>query len=287
MTGGKMCRFAAYLGPEIFISSLVTEPRHSIIHQSYQAKERVEPLNGDGFGIGWYAPPYCNTPALFKEVSPAWSNQNLTHVARVTRSTCIFAHVRAATVGKQVSQANCHPFSWKNYLFMHNGSVFGFDKIKRTLRQSLSDEAYELIQGNTDTEHIFALFVDEIKVHGDPEIEELALALERAISRLELLKREAGVSQLSTLNLVLSTGKKMIATRYVSQGEESNSLYLLVGGQFQCINGRCCMDGGNEAVLIVSEPLNRSKQWQKVENNHLVMVDHDRTTAIRPIEIEP
>jgi len=47
-----MCRFAAYLGPEIFISSLVTEPHHSIIHQSYHAKERIEPLNGDGFGIG-------------------------------------------------------------------------------------------------------------------------------------------------------------------------------------------------------------------------------------------
>jgi len=47
-----MCRFAAYLGLEIFISSLVTEPHHSIIHQSYHAKERIEPLNGDGFGIG-------------------------------------------------------------------------------------------------------------------------------------------------------------------------------------------------------------------------------------------
>ena len=71
-----MCRFAAYIGPEIFVSSLVTEPKHSIIHQSYHAEERTEPLNGDGFGIGWYAPQFCNSPALFKEVSPAWSNQN-------------------------------------------------------------------------------------------------------------------------------------------------------------------------------------------------------------------
>jgi glutamine amidotransferase len=106
LVGGEMCRFAAYLGPENFISSLVTEPHHSIIHQSYHAKERIEPLNGDGFGIGWYAPSFYDAPAVFKDVSPAWSNQNLRNVARVTKSTCIFAHVRAATVGGQVSQSN-------------------------------------------------------------------------------------------------------------------------------------------------------------------------------------
>ena len=45
------------------------------------------------------------------------------------------------------------------------------------------------------------------------------------------------------------------------------------------------MDGGDEAILIVSEPLNRSKKWQKVENNHLVLVDYDRTTLMIPIEV--
>ena len=40
-----MCRFAAYSGPEILISSLVTDPKHSIIHQIYDARERTEPLN--------------------------------------------------------------------------------------------------------------------------------------------------------------------------------------------------------------------------------------------------
>ncbi|MFT5697744.1 MAG: glutamine amidotransferase [Desulforhopalus sp.] len=132
-----MCRFAAYLGPEIFSSSLVTEPKHSIIHHSYHAKERVEPLNGDGFGIGWYARHFCDTPAVFREVSSAWNNQNLKNIARVTKSTCVFAHVRAATVGGQVSQANCHPFSWKEYLFMHNGDVCDFDRIQ-TVSISLS-----------------------------------------------------------------------------------------------------------------------------------------------------
>jgi glutamine amidotransferase len=206
-----MCRLAAYLGPEIFISSLVTEPKHSIIHQSYHAKERVEPLNGDGFGVGWYAPHFCDTPALFKEVSPAWNNQNLRNVARVTKSTCIFAHVRAATIGGQLAQTNCHPFSWKNFLFMHNGTVYGFEKIRRTLRRGLSDEAYDLIKGYTDTEHIFALFADQIKEFDSPKMEDLTDSLIRAISQIETLKRQAGVSTPSTMNLVLSDGNRLLA----------------------------------------------------------------------------
>jgi glutamine amidotransferase len=276
-----MCRFAAYLGPEIFISSLVTEPNHSIIHQSYHAKERIEPLNGDGFGIGWYAPQFCSTPALFKEVSPAWSNQNLLDVARVTKSSCIFAHVRAATIGGQSSRANCHPFAWKKYLFMHNGTVFGFEQIRRLLRRGLSDEAYDLIKGNTDTEHIFAIFIDLIKPIKNPTADQLAKALVGAICRIETLKDQVGLEIPSSMNLVLSDGQKMVATRYISKGEGSNSLYTLNGGQFCCQDGQCSMDEGSDAVLVASEPLSSSPRWQKVANNHLITVDPDRNISVQ------
>ncbi len=271
-----MCRFAAYIGPEIFVSSLVTEPKHSIIHQSYHAEERTEPLNGDGFGIGWYAPQFCNSPAVFKEVSPAWSNQNLQDISRVTKSNCIFAHVRAATIGGQLSRTNCHPFSWKKYLFMHNGTIFGFEKIRRLLRRDLSDEAYDLIKGNTDTEHIFALFVDLIKHLENPTVEQLANALSGAISKIEELKARVGTETPSTMNLVLSDGQRMVTTRYISKGEMSNSLYIMTGSEFCSEGGQCSMTEGNDVVLVVSEPLNNSSRWQKIANNHIITIDRDK-----------
>lgn len=49
-----MCRFVAYLGEPILAEDLITKPINSLIHQSYHAKEMAEPLNGDGFGMGWY-----------------------------------------------------------------------------------------------------------------------------------------------------------------------------------------------------------------------------------------
>ena len=37
------------------------------------------------------------------------------------RSSLVFAHVRAASLGSSVTEANCHPFAFSRYLFMHNG----------------------------------------------------------------------------------------------------------------------------------------------------------------------
>ncbi|MEM9490023.1 MAG: class II glutamine amidotransferase, partial [Myxococcota bacterium] len=115
-----MCRFVIYLGPPIPLSHLTTLPTHSLIHQSYKAREREEPLNGDGFGVAWYAPELSPEPALFRDVTPAWNNENLRCLAQVTRSRTILAHVRAATQGS-VLQTNCHPFSAGPLAFMHNG----------------------------------------------------------------------------------------------------------------------------------------------------------------------
>ena len=44
-------------------------------------------------------------------------------------------------------------------MWMHNGSIAEFNKIKRLLVNTLSDEIYALLQGTTDTEHCFLLFL--------------------------------------------------------------------------------------------------------------------------------
>ena len=76
-----MCRFLCYSGPPVLLSDLLYRPGHSLILQSYKANERSEPLNGDGFGVGWYAPEVAATPCVFTSVSPAGNNQNLRRLA--------------------------------------------------------------------------------------------------------------------------------------------------------------------------------------------------------------
>ena len=155
-----MCRFALYLGSPIVVSSLITEPSNSNIHQSFHSHERKEPLNGDGFGLAWYVPEISDEPSLFKDLSPAWNNANLLQLARVTRTPCLLAHVRAASPGLSVSRLNCHPFARGPFAFMHNGTVGGFRSIARILKSALCDDAYHVIQGSTDSELVFAIVFD-------------------------------------------------------------------------------------------------------------------------------
>lgn len=130
------------------MSDLITKSEQSLIRQSFKARERAEPLNGDGFGVGWYMPEIDPTPCVFNDLRPAWANRNLHRLSEKIRSTCLFAHVRVASKGSTVSELNCHPFQYDRFLWMHNGGVADFPKIKRRLRENLSDEYYDFIQGH-------------------------------------------------------------------------------------------------------------------------------------------
>ncbi len=285
-----MCRFVLYLGTEITVSSLVTEPANSIIHQSFHSHEREEPLNGDGFGLAWYVPEMSEEPVLFKDVTPAWNNLNLLNLARVIQSSCILAHVRAASPGLPVIQLNCHPFSWGSFAFMHNGTVAGFASIRRTLLGRLSDEAFQSISGSTDSECVFALFADHYRRAGKGQCrtEALVTALIGAIADVEELTQEAGVEEPSLLNLAVTNGTCAVISRYISGGsQKANSLYVHSGSRYLCTDGLCRMvepGSRNKAVIVASEPLSQDKGWKRVQPNSLVVVHQDLRLDMRTVE---
>src|SRR5690606_6038837 len=126
-----MCRWLAYSGTPILLDSILYRPAHSLIDQSLHAKMGVETTNGDGFGVGWYGDG-DGTPAVLREIGPAWSNRNLREIARHVRSRLFFAHIRAST-GSAVQQTNCHPFRHGPWMWMHNGAIEGFDRVRRDL----------------------------------------------------------------------------------------------------------------------------------------------------------
>eukprot|EP00127_Corallochytrium_limacisporum_P004330 Clim_evm13s158 gene=Clim_evmTU13s158 len=159
-----MCRFVIYTGKyPTLLGDLLTRPDHSIIKQSFDSKLRLQgSLNGDGFGLGWYDDAVNDEACIFTSVLPAWSNLNLRRLCDKIQSRLFFAHVRAATQGSPSSETNCHPWQSDKYLFMHNGEIANFQKIKRKVQASLREEFYDMIAGSTDSEHAFALHMQEI-----------------------------------------------------------------------------------------------------------------------------
>ena len=65
----------AYSGNPILAADLLFRPVHSLIDQSLHSRMGATTTNGDGFGMGWYGEG--DSPAVYKNVSPAWNDSNL------------------------------------------------------------------------------------------------------------------------------------------------------------------------------------------------------------------
>jgi glutamine amidotransferase len=253
-----MCRLTAYLGIPTLAADLVTRPSRSVIRQSFDARERLGGsgnqvydrgnLNADGFGLGWYMAHDKETeqfeeedlrPCVFTEVGPAWHNRNLHRLCQKICSPIIFAHVRAAGPGMGVCHCACHPFEWGRYLFMHNGQVACFGKVRRRLMDSLSDAAYDFCIANSasDSALSFALFIDQLEDPYTPiSPQQLQKFLTVVITTLTRALDEAGVVDTSLLNFVVTDGRAMVATRYACNKHPTctaASLYYASGSSFE------------------------------------------------------
>ncbi len=303
-----MCRFLAYAGSQVTLSEMLYEPEHSLIHQSVHAHEREEPLNGDGWGVGWYDPRASDALGLYRTLHPAWSDENMRHVSPVIQTPVFLAHVRAASPGLAVQQLNCHPFRGgqhthdpgelgpveagrRRLLFMHNGGVGGFSKLRRRLLDRLSDAAFESIRGSTDSEHVFALVQDALgEDAADPSCQDLAGAIEQGVAELAELRDAAGTGDERTnLNVCLSDGRSLVAMRYVDDEDVTPpSLYVGQAGGFVCSEGgalTATRPEAEEAAIVASERLWEDERvWTRVPENHLALVAPDRSVRFEPVE---
>jgi len=278
-----MCRLVAYLGTPIFTDEIIIKPINSLIHQSYAAEETENPVNGDGFGLGWYKKEIREEPGMYKSIFPAWNDQNLLHNASFIKSSCFLAHIRAATVGG-ISTENTHPFSYKQYLMMHNGGILEFDKIKYDLVKLLDPEAFLWIQGQTDTQYILALFMTNIrklKIKGSPTANQMVACFNKTFKEIEELKQKNGVDTIALYNIVLTDGNRMIGTRYSTDPDnETRTLHYAEKMSCRiCEKGTLKMDDPNEkrtATLISSEMLTEdSDRWKEIPQNHAIFIDEE------------
>jgi glutamine amidotransferase len=284
-----MCRFLAYIGDPVLMDDLLFKPRNSLIKQSVKAHESEEPLNGDGFGIGWYVHDLDPEPARFVSVRPAWNDQNLKSMAPKILSPCFFAHVRAASIS-DVNEYNCHPFKFKEFLFMHNGDINGFQEIKREIRESLSDDLYNMIEGDTDSEHFFALFLTELRKNGNehhPTALQMAGALDQSIAVVKSLKKKHGNIETDYINAAVTDGLCMTAIRYISDpAEKPLTLYYSEGLAYRCKDGECHMVQHEEkrAVLLVSEKLTSYRSdWKEVPPNSCLLIEKNLDISYKKI----
>ncbi|MEW6491176.1 MAG: ergothioneine biosynthesis protein EgtC [Cyanobacteriota bacterium] len=254
-----MCRLLGYLGRPIQLDQILYKPEHSLIVQSYLPREMTSGVvNADGLGIGWYHSQKEVDPFTYKSTLPIWSETNLPELSRYVESGCVLGYVRSATPGQALDMSNCQPFREGRLLLIHNGFITNFRKtLYRPIRDRLSDTVYQSINGTTDSEHIFALFINELQAAPNITIEK---ALHHALITLTELATAEQVS--FSANVIISDGHRLVASRY-AHGTTAPTLYWL-------------RDDLNypDSVLIASEPL-FAGNWNSVPSSSIVRVEEN------------
>jgi predicted glutamine amidotransferase len=274
-----MCRWLAYSGSPILIEELLYKTDHSLIDQSLHSRLGVETTNGDGFGVGWSGTNNA-APAVFRSIEPAWNDRNLREVAGHVESPLFLAHIRAST-GTAVQQTNCHPFRYGRWLWVHNGLVRDFPRVKRELALAVDESLYTSIEGSTDSELLFYLALT-LGLEDDPPT-----AVERMVGLVEDTGRRHGTEHPIQMTIATTDGNNVWAFRYSSEGE-SRSLYYSTNMRTvreMYPERPRLQEVSDETRIIVSEPLvDLPGAWNEVPESSygLVCEGADELHAFRP-----
>ncbi|GAB2889653.1 class II glutamine amidotransferase [Paraburkholderia jirisanensis] len=250
-----MCRWLAYTGNPIQLETVLFRAKHSLIDQSLHSRLGHTTTNGDGFGVGWYGHP-TDIPFRYRCAQPAWSDRNLRDAARAVRAPLFVAHIRAAT-DTPAQETNCHPFRYGRWLFMHNGLVREYPKLRRDLMMAIDADLFASIEGSTDSEVLFFLALS-FGLELDP-----VEALERMAGSVEETARRRGVAEPLNMTVCATDGERIVAVRYSSE-RQSRSLFH--SASMRHLHELYPDDPrieavGEDAFLVLSEPLVDLPGW--------------------------
>jgi predicted glutamine amidotransferase len=218
--------------------------------------------NPDGTGLGVF--DAHGHPQLHKEPIAAWQDSQFATEAHELSGTTFVAHVRYATTGS-LDVRNTHPFLQDGRIFAHNGVVEGLDGIDDRLREL---GTADLVQGETDSERVFAVITGSIRARGGDETAGLVDAARWLAANVPIY----------AVNVLLATATDVWALRY----PEAHELYVLDRAdarqaEFDLRTKRIRAQSDHlcarASVVFASEPMDDDPRWQLLAPGELVHVD--------------
>jgi glutamine amidotransferase len=268
-----------------FRSSVLSRAHRSLVEAQnalrHQARE-----HRDGWGIGYFHGPEA---FLLKSEAGAAADDSFARASERLASHTFVVHVRRATVGA-VNAVNVHPFRCRRWVFAHNGTVFGFDRLGPRLAEQTPDHLRRRVLGTTDTETLFHWLLARLESAGvdacgqspvDPA--RLGAVLAEAVLSLRAHAEQEGAEQ-PIVNFILTNGSVFAANRH---GRE----LFLATQKFHCRDaGTCAADkiclgaerpphpaGGQRVnhLIVASERIGDEDRWEEVPDGELLVLSQD------------
>jgi predicted glutamine amidotransferase len=249
-----MCRLLGVVSAEAIAHGvpLLTAPR---------SLAELSPDHPDGWGIaahddrsGW---------EIDRGTLCARNDPRYRAAAGRAHGSLLVAHVRLGTVGAETLE-NTHPFRQGRWLFAHNGTILSTDVFAR----GTSARRQREIQGQTDSERLFALLLTAIDAAGGAE--GVARAPAGAVDRALAIAASA---------LAARPGDDA-ATFVCSDGEV---LYAFRHGRTMHLLERDAATSGTAAALVASEHLT-DEPWRELTEGVLMRADRGARPRWRAVD---
>ena len=270
----------------------------SRVHRSLIAAENAvatqAAFHSDGWGIGYFID---EDAYLFRTSKGAAVDDSFRRFSEGLRSNTLLVHIRKATVG-EIEPINSHPFRYGNWMFAHNGTIFGFEKIQRRIKDSILPEYQRVLFGNTDSEHIFFFILSEMVRQGcaldgkcEGAIDGMIAAQQTAINQIFEWMRDLGEEDAPKINYILTNGKRLFARRaglelfIATQKNHCPDSETCTEVNKMCLSGfmpklqmgrtrRC------NHLLVSSEPIGADDIWEEVPEGALLALDEDFVISV-------
>lgn len=232
---------------------ILIKPKNSLWQQSINPKrnclsKRDHLINVDGFGIGFLKEEFV----VYKNPVPPNHDKNIIELSKHLQSNLVLGHIRAVKCPRKsiISYENCHPFYDDGFLMMHNGLIKDFIYKKHEIFKKINDKYISRINGQTDSEMIFYLFLSFLESNNPKDI---IKSFNKTINYLMNIYK--GVI---SANIVISNKHYSIISRFINTNEEPPSLYYQIKeGEF----------------LVSSEPVDDT-EWILLGKNKFLFVNH-------------
>lgn len=282
-----MCRIFA------FRSRVDLKVQRSLVkaENALQLQSRTQP---HGWGIAYYLTNQSD-PTLIKSMRSAFDDERFARISSFLTSHAVLAHVRKATVGV-VEECNVHPFRWKTWTFVHNGTVFGFEQIRAVLLGRVHPRFHDLIEGDTDSELLFYLVLSQLERAGydidspeGPLPDTLWGTFGELFRWIRDLSAETGEDpRESMMNVVLTNGLSMLAVRFNGGLSFSTQKRRCADADICPIKDKICFGArpigvSHTHLLLASDPTSPDDIWEEIPNRGLLVLHDDLRLDVRPL----
>lgn len=263
-----------------FKSTQPTRVECTLVHSqnALMVQSRID-STGRSHGHGWGLAVYENhSPSVSREAWDAYQSVAFKDAAARVYSKAVIAHVRRATVGEARIE-NTHPFVHGEWSFAHNGTIPKFELLRPQMLDHMSEPHQAAIRGETDSEHLFRLFLSRLDdTDGDPTD-----ALSDTAADVIGWCREMDADARIGLNVLATDGNTLIGLRW------GRTLYHVQrSGVTDCEICRyphilTTQPDGYRSLVVASEPLTHGETWLEIPEGSVFSAGADCLLSFRSL----